>query len=396
MKAPFLSFLLASMLLGSTISAQTTEADLQITSKDSIVISSWIFGVGLNAVDDSGNVFSGLFNVSDEWNMVPFPSRLSIGRYFKSGLGIEAIGTYNQYMEGNIIDGIPSPEDIDYFGFDARLTYDLNKIVGQTAWFDPYVGVGLGYTDANRLGRGTYNAVVGFRTWFSDRWGLDFSSTGKWSMGSENGVTNHIQHAAGVVYQFGIEKGLSKRGEEKLELLAAIEAEKQRQQDSINEVNRLRDEALLAERLEKERREAEMAAAEKARLDAENKRKADIKSRIERLGYVYFGLNSSALGKKSKTILDSLYVIMEEIPTLNLKITSHTDARGTSNYNDWLSKRRVDETEAYLLAKGVPDSRLSTEAFGERMLLNECDDTTYCIEEKHAVNRRSEFIITDF
>src|SRR6056297_2668286 len=267
MKTPFLSFLLASMLLGSTISAQTTEADLQITSKDSIVISSWIFGVGLNAVDDSGNVFSGLFNVSDEWNMVPFPSRLSIGRYFKSGLG----------MEGNIIDGIPSPEDIDYFGFDARLTYDLNKIVGQTAWFDPYVGVGLGYTDANRLSRGTYNAVVGFRTWFSDRWGLDFNSTGKWSMGSENGVTNHIQHAAGVVYQFGIEKGLSKRGEEKLELLAAIEAEKQRQQDSINEVNRLRDEALLAERLEKERREAEMAAAEKDRLDAENKRKADIK-----------------------------------------------------------------------------------------------------------------------
>jgi OOP family OmpA-OmpF porin len=370
--------------------------ELQITAKDSIVQSSWVFTVGINAVSDSGNVFDGLFNVAHEWNIVPFPSRVSIGRYFKNGLGIEAIGTYNKYKKGNIVDGRINPQDIDYYGIDARLIYDLNKIIGQTGWFDPYVGIGAGYTDANNLGRGTYNAVVGFRTWFSDRWGLDINSTGKWAMSQGDGATNHIQHAAGVVYQFGIEKGLSKRGEEKMELLAAIEKEKQRQQDSINEVNRLRDEALLAERLEKERREAELAAAEKARLDAENKRKEDIKSRIERLGYVYFDLNSSALSKKSKTILDSLSIIMAEVPTLNLKITSHTDSRGTSNYNDWLSKRRVDTTEEYLITKGVPDSRLSTEAFGERMLLNECDDNTYCKEEKHAINRRSEFIITDF
>ncbi len=384
------------LLFVSSANITLAQEDLEITAKDSIVQSSWIFGVGFNAVDDSGNVFDGLFNVGDEWNMVPFPSRVSIGRYFKNGLGIEAIGSYNKYQEGNLIDGTINPSDIDYFGLDARITYDLNKIIGQTGWFDPYVGIGAGYTDANNLGRGTYNAVVGFRTWFSDRWGLDFNSSGKWAMSQGDGASNHIQHAAGVVYQFGIEKGLSKRGEEKLELLAAIEKEKQRQQDSINEVNRLRDEALLAERLERERKEAELAAAEKAKLDAENKRKEDIRSRIERLGYVYFDLNSSALGNKSKTILDSLYLIMEEIPSLNLKITSHTDARGTSNYNDWLSKRRVDKTEEYLLAKGVADARLETEAFGERKLLNECDDTTYCTEEKHAVNRRSEFIITDF
>ena len=227
--------------------------ELQITAKDSIVQSSWIFGVGFNAVDDSGNVFDGIFNVGQEWNIVPFPSRVSIGRYFKNGLGFEAIGTYNKYMKDNIIDGVILPDDIPYFGMDARLTYDLNQVIGQTGWFDPYVGIGAGYTDANKLGRGTYNAVVGFRTWFSDRWGLDFNSSGKWSMSKGDGATNHIQHAAGVIYQFGIEKGLSKRGEEKLELLAAIEKEKQRQNDSINEVNRLRDEALLAERLEKKK-----------------------------------------------------------------------------------------------------------------------------------------------
>ncbi len=394
MKAPILSFFSAFLLLYS--SGYSQEEELQITSKDSIVVSSWIFGLGYNAVDDSGNVFNGLFNVSDEWNMLPYPSRISIGRYFKSGLGLEAIGSYNQYAEGNIIDGLVNTENIDYFSIDARLTYDLNKIIGQTGWFDPYVGIGLGYTDANKLGRGTYNAAVGFRTWFSDRWGLDFSSTGKWSIGSENGVTNHIQHAAGVVYQFGIEKGLSKKGEEKLELLAAIAQEKQRQMDSINEVNRQNEALLLAERLEKEKAAAALAAAEEARLKAERDRRNAIEKRISDLGYVYFNLNSSALTRSSKGVLDSLAIILKEIPSLELKITSHTDSRGASTYNDWLSEKRVNSTKDYLLSKGVEETKLAAESYGERQLLNECDDNTYCPEEKHKINRRSEFIVLEF
>lgn len=389
---PIFSFLLLFLMTSVTFA----QDELQITAKDSIVQSSWIFGVGLNAVDDSGNVFDGIFNVGEEWNIVPFPSRLSIGRYFKSGLGLEAIGTYNQYKEGNIIDGEINLEDISYFGIDGRVTYDINKIIGETGWFDPYVGVGAGYTDANNKGRGTYNAIVGFRTWFSDRWGLDFSSTGKWAMSQGEGATNHIQHAAGIVYQFGIEKGLSQRGEEKLELLAAIEKEKQRQTDSINDVNRLKDEALLAERLKKQQEADALAAAEKAKVDAINKRKTEIKSRIENLGNVYFGLNSSVVNYSSKKVLDSLVQVLEEIPTLTLKITSHTDSRGTSKYNDWLSQRRVDKTKDYLLSKGVPAEKLTTEAYGETMLLNECDDNTYCPEDKHAVNRRSEFVIIEF
>jgi OOP family OmpA-OmpF porin len=396
MKAPILSFLLTSMLLGSTMNAQNTEENLQITAKDSIVTSSWMFGVGVNAVDDSGNMFNGLFDISDEWNMVPFPSRISIGRYFKSGLGIEAIGTYNQYKEGNIIDNISSPENIDYFGIDARLSYDLNKIIGETGWFDPYVGIGIGYTDANRLGRGTYNAAVGFRTWFSDSWGLDFSSSGKWSMGNENGVTNHLQHAAGVVYQFGIEKGLSKRGEDKLELIAAIEKEKQRQMDSITDVNRQKEALLLAERLKKEKEAAAaLAAAEEAKLKAERDRKDAIEKRIADLGYVYFDFNSSVVNQSSQSVLNAIAFILEELPNLQLKITSHTDSRGVSNYNDMLSEKRVQSTKNYLISKGVANTKLTTESYGETQLLNECDDNTYCPEEKHRVNRRSEFLILD-
>ena len=135
---------------------------------------------------------------------------------------------------------------------------------------------------------------------------------------------------------------------------------------------------------------------EQAKIDTENSRKENIKLRIEALKYVYFDLNSSALTRQSKIILDSLVLILKEIPSLELKITSHTDSRGASKYNDGLSKRRVVSTKNYLVDNGVDESKLTTESFGERQLLNECDDDTYCPEEKHAVNRRSEFVIISF
>ena len=380
-------------MIGLALFAYTSmysQDSLQLTAKDSIVQSSWMFGVGYNIVDDSGDVFDQLLSVDTQWNMLPYPSRLSIGRYFKSGIGLEAIGSFNKYKKGKIIDGSIQPDDVNYLALDTRISYDLNALIGQTAWFDPYLGVGLGYADANNKPRGTYNAVVGFRTWINDRWGLDFNSSGKWAIG-DNGATNHIQHAAGVVYQFGIEKGLSKKGVEKLAMIDALEKERQRVQDSIATVKRNMEEAALAERLAHEKEEARLAAVEKAKVDAERAKKQLLENRVNALGYAYFNLNSSYINSKSKTVLDSLNTILKENEGIHLEISSHTDSRGTADYNEWLSERRVEKTKAYLVDKGIDPERLQTKAFGEANLLNECDDHTRCPEDKHKVNRRSEF-----
>ncbi|MEM9000693.1 MAG: OmpA family protein [Bacteroidota bacterium] len=368
-----------------------SQEEIQFTKKDSVVVSSWIFGLGINVVDDAGSEFDNFFDAGDNWNVVPFPSRISVGRYFPNGLGLEAIGTYNQYQEGKIIDGEENVQDIDYYGIDFRVSYDLNKILGETAWFDPYVGVGAGYTDANNQGRGTYNASVGFRTWFSDNWGLDFNSSGKWTMNSDNS-TNHIQHAAGVVYRIVNEKGLSKKGEEKLALLEEMEREQQRVDDSIAAANKAEEEArLLAEQLEREKEAARIAAEEKAKQEAEKIRRQKIEEAVAALGYVYFDLNSSYLNNKDKELLDKLTKILEEYPTLVLGVASHTDSRGSGKYNQWLSERRVKRTVDYLVSKGIAITRIRSAAFGENKLTNECDDRVYCSEEKHRANRRSEF-----
>jgi outer membrane protein OmpA-like peptidoglycan-associated protein len=385
--------LVLAFLSHNTLFSQ--EEELQLTAKDSIVQSSWMLGLGYNFVDDSGDMVNDLFSFDEQWNALAYPSRVSIGRYFKSGIGLEGIATYNKYKVGKFIDGATNLEETDYFGLDARLSYDLNKLIGETAWFDPYVGIGLGYTDINNRSRGTYNAVIGFRTWFSDRWGLDLSSSGKWALNTDD-ATNHLQHAAGVVYRFGIEKGLSKKGGEKLALIEALKAEKQRKQDSIAAADRAREAAALAERLAKQKEAARLAAAEKAKQDAENRRKQQIENEIEALGIVYFDLNSSYLDNRSQIILDDLATLLKKYEGVVLKVSSHTDSRGTSNYNDWLSIRRVKRTVDYLIKQGIAPKRLMSESYGEENLLNECDDNTYCPEEKHKINRRSEFKVVKY
>jgi len=149
----------------------------------------------------------------------------------------------------------------------------------------------------------------------------------------------------------------------------------------------------LAMRLAKEKEAAQLAAAEKARQDAENPRKQQIQDEIDALGFVYFKLNSSYLDNKSMNILDAMTVILKKNDGVILKVSSYTDSRGTSTYNDWLSKRRVESTVAYLIKQGIVPERLQPEGYGEENLLNECDDNTYCPEEKHKINRRSEFTI---
>lgn len=367
----------------------------QLTAQDSIIQSSWVVGIGYNIVDDSGDVFDQLFSVKSQWNAVPYPSRLSIGRYFKSGLGVETIATYNQYGEGNIIDGRVNETNTDYWGLDARLSYDLNKLIGETAWFDPYVGIGIGYTDANELPRGTYNAVIGFHTWFSDQWGLDFSSSGKWSFGTA--ASNHIQHAAGVVYRFGIQKGISDKGIEKRNLLEEYELESQKLADSIASATRAAEDAKsLADRMAGEKERNRLQSEEASRLAVEEQRKQHIQDAIESLGKVYFELNSSYLTPGSKAQLDELAILMEANPTLSLKIVSHADSRGTNQYNSWLSERRAHRTVGYLTTKGIAAQRLGSEGAGEEQLTNNCKNHVPCSEEDHRANRRSEFMITRY
>lgn len=344
-----------------------------------------MLSLGWNLINDSGTRFNKPLKVKNHINAVAFPSRLSAGRYFKSGLGLEVIATYNRYKEGHVVDGLINPEDKEYFGLDSRLSYDLNRLLGETGFFDPYIGVGTGYSYANDVGRGTYNAVIGFRTWFNDRWALDFNSSGKWSFGNE--ASNHVQHAAGVIYQFGVEKGLTKKGAEKLVMNQEIEREQQRLKDSIAAVREAENQALLlAEQME---REKEIADA-KALQEAEKFKKDEFLRKLSDLGHVYFEFNSSYLNASSKKVLDQIASLMEEYGEIRFEVGAHADSRGSNHYNNWLSERRAKRAADYLIHQGIDPTRVISRGYGEERLTNHCKDHVPCTAEEHSVNRRSE------
>jgi OOP family OmpA-OmpF porin len=380
---------IALCLIVTLVSAQES---MELTAKDSIVKSSWVAGLGINIVEDTATPFGDTFlKIKDTWNTVPYPSSISIARNFSNGLGIKALGSYNKYKVGKLIDGQINMAERDYYAIDGMVSYDLNKIFGETGWFDPFLQAGAGYSSIGDIGRTTGNAGFGFNTWFNDTWGLNFNTMGKW--GLKEGDTRQIQHSAGVVYRFGVEKELSKKGEEHLALIEAMKKEQQRVQDSTDAADRAKE---LAKRMAEEQEASRLAAAEKDRIEAENKRRAQIENEIKNLGKIYFAFNSSTLNSESKSTLTQLATLMEATPTITLEVASYTDSRGPASYNLALSERRVKSTIDYLLEKGLSQDRLVPKAYGETNLVNECDDNTPCSETKHKMNRRSEFVVIRF
>ncbi|KJD32972.1 hypothetical protein PK35_08325 [Tamlana nanhaiensis] len=363
-----------------------------LTKNDSIIKSSWIVGLGYHFVDDSGDVFDNLLNFDSTWNAVAYPSRVSIGKYFENGLGLEVIGAYLRYNFGNRVDLQNMESTTNFLSLDTRLSYDLNKLIGETGWFDPYIGAGIGYTDANNATRGTYNAVLGFRTWFTERIGLDFNASGKWAMNFTPETTNYKQYAAGVVYRFGTKKKLTEEGEEKISIIEQLYQE--RVNDSIAFAQE--QEKALQEKLAKEKEQARLAQIEKEKEQAKAEELKSIEDAIKLLDKVNFNFSSAVVKTASKNTILKLAKILEQHPNLVIEISSHTDSRGSKAFNQKLSEKRLKSTIDYLLTFDVNPNNIVGKAFGEEKLLNECDDNTKCTEEKHLENRRSEFKVLKY
>jgi outer membrane protein OmpA-like peptidoglycan-associated protein len=81
---------------------------------------------------------------------------------------------------------------------------------------------------------------------------------------------------------------------------------------------------------------------------------------------------------------------MKQYPNLVVLVKSHTDSRGSDQYNMSLSNRRAKSTVQYIISKGIAKERISGKGYGESEPKVNC---TECTQEEHAQNRRSEFLI---
>ncbi len=120
---------------------------------------------------------------------------------------------------------------------------------------------------------------------------------------------------------------------------------------------------------------------------------SDIKAgdAIPYLLHIYYDFNMATIRAEAREDLDGLYAMLTENPEVIIEIGSHTDARGSDDYNMRLSQRRAEAVVRYLEQRGVGRERLVPRGYGETVPVNNCNNNVPCSEREHQFNRRTEF-----
>jgi len=109
-----------------------------------------------------------------------------------------------------------------------------------------------------------------------------------------------------------------------------------------------------------------------------------------RLEMVLYNFDKYSLRPEGEAELDKLVAYMNAHPKYRVELSSHTDSRGSDEYNMRLSKNRAKSCVNYMLSKGISKKLITAEGFGETKLVNNCGNDVPCSEEEHQANRRTE------
>jgi outer membrane protein OmpA-like peptidoglycan-associated protein len=103
---------------------------------------------------------------------------------------------------------------------------------------------------------------------------------------------------------------------------------------------------------------------------------------------VNFAFDKSDLLPESYPVLDKAVKLLNDRPSVNVEIQGYTDYVGTESYNQELSVERAKTVKAYLVSKGIAETRLTTVGYGKGNPVANNDT-----EEGRMMNRRIVFKI---
>ncbi len=106
---------------------------------------------------------------------------------------------------------------------------------------------------------------------------------------------------------------------------------------------------------------------------------------------IYYDFDKWDIRPDAAIELDKLVRVLRDNPNIEIEMGSHTDARGSDQYNMVLSDKRAHAAVVYLIAQGIDPTRLTWKGYGETVHVNKCKNTVECTEEEHQQNRRTEF-----
>ncbi len=113
------------------------------------------------------------------------------------------------------------------------------------------------------------------------------------------------------------------------------------------------------------------------------------------LDNVYYDFDKSNILPEAARTLDKLAVFLKDNPAIKTELGSHSDARGSDEYNLSLSERRAQSAVDYLVSvQGIDSDKIAAKGYGETQLVNRCVNGQACSEAEHQLNRRTEIQIT--
>lgn len=132
-------------------------------------------------------------------------------------------------------------------------------------------------------------------------------------------------------------------------------------------------------------------AAERARLEAEARRRAEeaARNRATLEESIFFAYDRFDIQTSAQATLQSKVAILRADPAIRLRIEGHADERGSLEYNEVLAMRRATAARDFLAGFGIDVSRLAVLSFGE----DRPADPGHT-EAAWARNRRAEFVVT--
>lgn len=111
---------------------------------------------------------------------------------------------------------------------------------------------------------------------------------------------------------------------------------------------------------------------------------------------IYYNFDKCDIRDDASKELDHLVDIMKQYKNMTIELSSHTDQRGTTEYNQKLSQCRAQSAVDYLIRHGIDKSRFTVIGLGESKLLQDCTGVAGCPTDSkgdcdcHQNNRRTE------
>jgi len=118
-----------------------------------------------------------------------------------------------------------------------------------------------------------------------------------------------------------------------------------------------------------------------------------VANEVIRLDKIYYDYDKCDIKPRAAEELDRLVKLMRDFPDMVIELSSHTDSRGSDEYNLKLSQCRADAAVTYIKNSGISLNRVVAVGYGETKLVNGCANHVECNEEQHQENRRTEFKI---